>query len=438
MSKIIIKKLNEDTTSSTNKTGYKSPYLNLAGVGPRAHAVAAINKPLCIWAKWESTRYLGPEFKGLGFKVWSDLNNSTIQQNQLTKPFYILDYDLFHRCYDKWLSEAFEINNKSQDTDPNIVFTKIFKPDGSFISKGVWGEIKNYWIPSHRYYVDRSTTCEALAALVDLWSLVYKEIPAHPDYPVYTYAEAKKVMEKYEEKYWQAEEEDHMQDRMWRTNVLSQKRQKRTDQSTSATRGKALIDHAKKLIQDKTCVQGNIIFVDTVNNSSLVSAKISEGGKITTTPGVPLTTLTTRFIPVYMCMRADYDEDKTDHINYHSANSELVKKLDLEDELIPESSPPRAGFGITRVESLTRGSADEEPEFWMTDGFDKWYLETVFVDSKDYTKDPTKDWGNDRRRIIHKDKESYNNSYGWLWDPKKNGLEPPDPDENDTPDDENK
>ena len=77
-------------------------------------------------------------------------------------------------------------------------------------------------------------------------------------------------MEKCEEKYWQEEEENKFQNRVWRTNVLSQKRQKRHDQGItgSATRSKALIDHAKKLIQDKTCVQGTIVFVDTVNNSS--------------------------------------------------------------------------------------------------------------------------------------------------------------------------
>ncbi len=431
MSKIIIKKLNEDTTPSTN-TGYKSPYAKLAGVGPRASAVAAVNVPLCVWAKWDSRKYLGDEFKGLRFKAWSDTEDSTIQRKQLTKPFYILDYDLFHRCYDKYLLDAVRIHENK------VTLADIFNVDGSFIKKGVWGSIKEFYNPGDRYYRQRSPICDAICAMVDLWDLVYKQIPAHPDYPVYTYAEAKKVMEKCEEKYWQEEEEDKFQNRVWRTNVLSQKRQKRHDQGItgSATRSKALIDHAKKLIQDKTCVQGNIIFVDTVNNSSLVSAKISEGGKITTTPGVPLTTLTTRFIPVYMCMRADYDEDKTDHINYHSLNSELVKQLDLEDELIPESSPPRAGFGITSVDTLSRGAADDEPEFWMTDGFDKWYLETVFVDSKDYTQDPKRDWGNDRRRIIHNDKADYDKSYGWLWDPKQNGLEPPD--ENKVPDDENK
>jgi hypothetical protein len=432
MSKIIIKKLNEDTTPSTNKTGYKSPYAKLAGVGPRASAVAAVNVPLCVWAKWDARKYLGDEFKGLRFKAWSDTEDSTIQRKQLTKPFYILDYDLFHRCYDKYLLDAVRIHEEK------VTLSDIFNVDGSFIKKGVWGAIKEFYNPGDRYYRQKSPICDAICAMVDLWDLVYKQIPAHPDYPVYTYAEAKKVMEKCEEKYWQEEEENKFQNRVWRTNVLSQKRQKRHDQGItgSATRGKALIDHAKKLIQDKTCVQGTIIFVDTVNNSSLVSAKISEGGKITTTPGVPLTTLTTRFIPVYMCMRADYDEDKTDHINYHSLNSELVKQLDLEDELIPESSPPRAGFGITSVDTLTRGAADDEPEFWMTDGFDKWYLETVFVDSKDYSQDPKKDWGNDRRRIIHNDKADYDKSYGWLWDPKQNGLEPPD--ENNTPDDENK
>ena len=429
MSKIIIKKLNEDTASSAN-TGYKSPYAKLAGVGPRAKAVAAVNVPLCVWAKWEPRKYLSDEFKGLRFKAWSDTNDSTIQRKQLTGPFYILDYDLFHRCYDKYLLEAVRIHEEK------VTLSAIFNADGSFIKKGVWGAIKEFYNPGDRYYRQKSPICDAICAMVDLWDLVYKQIPANPNYPVYTYAEAKKVMEKCEEKYWQAEEEDKFQNRMWRTNVLSQKRQKRADQGVSTTRSKALIDHAKQLIQNKTCAQGTILFVDTVNNSSLVSAKILENGKITTTPGVPVTTLTTRFIPIYMCMRADYDENKTDHINYHSANSELVKQLDLEDELIPESSPPRAGFGITKVEPLSRSSADDEPEFWMTDGFDNWYLETVFVDSKDYTKDPKHDWGNDRRRIIHNDKADYDKSYGWLWDPKKNGLEPPD--ENGTPDDEDK
>ena len=438
MSKIIIKKLNEDVTSSTNKTGYKSPYLNLAGVGPRARAIAAANVPLCVWAKWEVSPYKGNVFKGLSFKEWLDTDDSLVQQKQLTKPFYILDYDLFHRCYDKGLAESFEIHDKG--TDPNVYLSKIFKPDGSFIAKGVWGEIKKHWNPSYKYYTTKSTSCAALTALVDLWSLVYKEIPAHPDYPVYTYAEAKKVMEKCEEKYWQEEEEDKFQHRMWGTDVLGKKRRQRMDQGIkgSATRSKALIDHAKKLIQDKTCTQGTILFVDTVNNTSVVSAKISETGKITTIPGVPVTTLPTRFIPIYVCMRADFEKSKTDHINYHSLNSQLVRQLDLIDELVPESSPPRAGFGITDVKSLSRTAADEEPELWVFDNFDYWYVETVFVDKKDYTQDPKQDWGNDRRRIIHRDKDDYNNSYGWLWDPKRNGLEPPDPDENNTPDDENK
>ena len=55
----------------------------------------------------------------------------------------------------------------------------------------------------------------------------------------------------------------------------------------------------------------------------------------------------------------------------------------------------------------------------MTDGFDRWYLETVFVDSKDYTQDPKRTGVMIGRRIIHNDKADYDKSYGWLWDPKK-------------------
>lgn len=86
-------------------------------------------------------------------------------------PYRLVDFDLFHKCWDYNLAPTGLLS--------------IFKADGTFKHRGVYGAIKDvYFGKGYNKISNSDKESTAVRRLLELWEVVYKVIPTAPDVEV--------------------------------------------------------------------------------------------------------------------------------------------------------------------------------------------------------------------------------------------------------------